>query len=442
MDRRRMLRGAAATLGTVALAGAAAACRDLSASAGPTTRTDRHPTDPPSQADPSVPERRSAPGASASPAGASGAGGTASAGGYVPGPYGPLRPADRYGVALPAGFTSRVLAHSRVQVAPTDYIWPDGPCGGGCLPASGGGWIYVVNGGSALQAAVSVLRMRADGSVASAARVLRAAVQLRAGGVTPWGTWLACSGSVLGRVHEVHPDGSRAVQDRPALGRFAHQGAACDPDRHVVYLTEDRDDGCLYRFRPARWGDLSRGALDVLTDDPGPGPGAVRWAPVADADGFPHALRRQARDARVFDSAAGCWYAGGVCYLSTTGDQRLWALRMAAGQLDGGRLTALHDAPAVSAGARPAPIGQLTSSRSGDLFLAEGRPEPVLTLLTPSGAASPFLRLPDHRGSEITGPAFSPDGSRLYFSSRRGTTGHDRAGVTFEVTGPFRASAA
>ena len=34
-------------------------------------------------------------------------------------------------------------------------------------------------------------------------------------------------------------------------------------------------------------------------------------------------------------------------------------------------------------------------------------------------------------GSEITGPAFSPDGTRLYFSSQRDP------GRTYEVTGPF-----
>ncbi|HBV22011.1 MAG TPA: hypothetical protein DEF07_09880, partial [Nitrosomonas sp.] len=38
---------------------------------------------------------------------------------------------------------------------------------------------------------------------------------------------------------------------------------------------------------------------------------------------------------------------------------------------------------------------------------------------------------------EITGPAFSPDGSRLYFSSQRGISGKPEDGITFEITGPF-----
>jgi len=49
----------------------------------------------------------------------------------------------------------------------------------------------------------------------------------------------------------------------------------------------------------------------------------------------------------------------------------------------------------------------------------------------------PLLQLVGHDYSEITGPAFSPDGSRLYFSSQRGITGRSEAGITFEITGPF-----
>jgi secreted PhoX family phosphatase len=44
-----------------------------------------------------------------------------------------------------------------------------------------------------------------------------------------------------------------------------------------------------------------------------------------------------------------------------------------------------------------------------------------------------------HVGSEITGPCFSPDGQRLYFSSQRGPTTPLGlvAGITYEVSGPF-----
>jgi secreted PhoX family phosphatase len=50
----------------------------------------------------------------------------------------------------------------------------------------------------------------------------------------------------------------------------------------------------------------------------------------------------------------------------------------------------------------------------------------------------PIAQLEGHHGSEITGPAFSPDGDRLYFSSQRGAAdGSAGSGVTFEISGPF-----
>jgi len=51
---------------------------------------------------------------------------------------------------------------------------------------------------------------------------------------------------------------------------------------------------------------------------------------------------------------------------------------------------------------------------------------------------APSLRVVGHPNSELCGPAFSPDGSRLYFSSQRGTIGLGLAGITYEVHGPFR----
>jgi hypothetical protein len=51
---------------------------------------------------------------------------------------------------------------------------------------------------------------------------------------------------------------------------------------------------------------------------------------------------------------------------------------------------------------------------------------------------SVFLRITGQSSSEITGPAFTAAGNRLYFSSQRGTTGSSSDGITYCVTGPFR----
>ena len=56
-------------------------------------------------------------------------------------------------------------------------------------------------------------------------------------------------------------------------------------------------------------------------------------------------------------------------------------------------------------------------------------------MISTEGQLAPVVQLVGHDVSEVTGPAFSPDGSRLYSSSQRGTGGR---GGTFQVTGPFR----
>ena len=85
------------------------------------------------------------------------------------------------------------------------------------------------------------------------------------------------------------------------------------------------------------------------------------------------------------------------------------------------------------------PDNVTVDQRSGDIYVAEDNDDLQLVLLADGQGervAAPFLQLTGHDGSEIAGSAFSPDGSRLYFSSQRG---RDRKnGMTFEITGPFR----
>ena len=60
-----------------------------------------------------------------------------------------LRPADENGVRLPAGYSSRIIAHSgHAVISGRDFSWHAAPDGGACFAANNGGWIYVCNAGT------------------------------------------------------------------------------------------------------------------------------------------------------------------------------------------------------------------------------------------------------------------------------------------------------
>ncbi len=60
-----------------------------------------------------------------------------------------------------------------------------------------------------------------------------------------------------------------------------------------------------------------------------------------------------------------------------------------------------------------------------------------IVALTANGAIVPIVQIDGHDDSSVTGPAFDPSGTRLYFSSQHGESGDPEDGVTFEVMGPF-----
>ncbi|MFF2188238.1 alkaline phosphatase PhoX [Streptomyces sp. NPDC058155] len=348
------------------------------------------------------------------------------------GPYGALGAADANNIRLPAGFTSRVVARSGQTVPGTSYTWHNAPDGGACY-ADGSGWIYVSNSEINPSGGAGAIRFSSAGAITGAYRILSGTRQNCAGGSTPWNTWLSCEEVDRGYVYETDPWGVDAAVRRDAMGRFKHEAAAADPVRRVIYLTEDETNGCFYRFTPTTWGDLSSGTLQVLRASTATS-GSFTWATVPDPDGTPTVTRDQVSGAKRFNGGEGCYYADGSVWFTTKGDNRVWRVDPAASTYE---LT--YDDSLVSGGGAPLTgVDNVTGSSSGDLFVAEDGGNLEICVITPDDVVAPFLRVGGQSGSEITGPAFSPDGSRLYFSSQRGTSGSSSGGITYEVTGPFR----
>ncbi|GGW81171.1 alkaline phosphatase PhoX [Streptomyces lomondensis] len=348
------------------------------------------------------------------------------------GPYGPLGSPDANGIRLPSGFTSRVIARSGQRVGTTSYTWHNAPDGGACY-TDGTGWIYVSNSEINPGGGASAVKFSSTGAITGAYRILSNTRQNCAGGKTPWNTWLSCEEVDRGYVFETDPWGVKASVRRDAMGRFKHEASAADPVRQVIYMTEDVTDGCFYRFRPTTWGDLSSGTLEVMVGGSGTS-GSVTWARVPDPSGAT-ATRSQVSGAKRFNGGEGCYYANDTCWFTTKGDNRVWQYNAAAQTIE-----LAYDDSLVTSGTAPLTgVDNVTGSTSGDLFVAEDGGNMEICVITPADVVAPFLRIDGQSGSEITGPAFSPDGTRLYFSSQRGTSGSSSGGITYEVRGPFRA---
>lgn len=349
---------------------------------------------------------------------------------------GPLQPADSNGLRLPTGFTSRIIAIGREPIA--SYTWHDYPDGGATFAQADGGWIYVSNSESELASSggASAVRFSPQGQILSAYRILGGTQRNCSGGPTPWGSWLSCEEIPFGFVHECDPTGLSPARKRHALGAFRHEAAAVDPLYRHVYLTEDEPDGCLYRFTPYYYPNLGLGHLDVASVDPISG--YVSWYALPFPDPTSSVLapalptRKQVPYSTPFNGGEGIWYRDGTIYFTTKGDNRVWALDTHTQILRIVYELASSPTPVLSG------VDNLTAAPSGQLLVAEDGGDMQLVVLDAKGNAAPLLQVDGQRYSEITGPAFNPDGTRLYFSSQRGPFNNGRShGVSYEIAGPF-----
>jgi hypothetical protein len=162
--------------------------------------------------------------------------------------------------------------------------------------------------------------------------------------------------------------------------------------------------------------------------------------------------------ATIFPGNEGCWYHDGWVYFTSKVDHSVHGI-----DIEAQKYTLIWKGDPDGLGIDGAVLSHVDNitvdAGSGDLIVAEDGGNMELCIITPDGVVAPFVRVvaAGHELSEMTGPVFSPNRDRLYFSSQRGPSTRDiaeiipgfaaidaigaagtQAGVTFEITGPFR----
>ena len=344
---------------------------------------------------------------------------------------GELLAPDANGIMLPVGFRSRVVARS--GEAPTGlpgYTWHPAPDGGACFTTGDGGWVYVSNsevrsnGGG-----VGALRFNADGALLDAYSILTNTSINCAGGPTPWGTWLSCEEFDYGQVYECDPLGIKPAVVRPALGTFEHEAVSVDLLNQCLYLTEDKPDGGLYRFRPDHpLPDLSSGQLEIAAVIEREGASYMQWLPVPDPLARTVPTRNQVAGYTAFKGGEGIALFANKVYFTTKIDNRVWCYDSQSQLLEVIYDVATSDTPILSG------VDNVVITPAGDVLVAEDAGDMQLVVLTPGNRIVPILRIVGQDSSEITGPAFDPSYQRLYFSSQRGSLGRSGGGITYEIS--------
>ncbi|MFG1710556.1 alkaline phosphatase PhoX [Nonomuraea sp. M3C6] len=294
--------------------------------------------------------------------------------------YGPLVPDPGGLLALPAGFSYKIVAEAGVTLLESGQPTPSDPDGMACfstrtgttlvcnheialdepfqVPALPGLTYDPVAGGGTTNIVVGPGGDRRTEYVSLAGTHNNCA-----GGPTPWNTWLTCEESEQragaffqkdhGYVFEVHAFDRRANEDPVPLkflGRYAHEAVAVDPRTSAIYLTEDANEphGLYFRWLPPEGFRGRKGALRALATSKGGDtagrlqamscfrgsehvadlseatkPGTryrVRWVDVPDRDARTVSVRSQFADDQVTRSRkleGAYWGDGGAYFVAS-----------------------------------------------------------------------------------------------------------------------------
>lgn len=325
-----------------------------------------------------------------------------------------------------------------------------------------------------------------------------------AGGTTPWNSWISCEETVE-RKAEFNEKSEHNEKDHGynfevpvsteiglaapvplvAMGRFNHEAVAVDPKTSIVYQTEDRNDGLIYRFIPnekqklaaggtlqvlivvgqqrcdtRNWpdsreddttGDDEKGSGEKKEDAPARGPRfkenkpvAVTWKTIGDVESPEDDLRKRGYEnlgAARFARAEGMWFGDGEVYFACTNG----------GEKELGQIFRYKPSPFEGTAGEektPGTLELFIESRDkkvlknadnlcvapwGDVIACEdGQRDQRLLGITPDGRIYPIGKN-RYNKSEVAGVCFSPDASTLFVNIYE-------PGITLAISGAWDAA--